>query len=192
MKLATSFFALTLSLIVSANAQETTKKIESSEKGTTVELARGKLQLQTPADWKKQKPRSRMTQYEFSAPAKAKEGEKTARITITQAGGSIPANIDRWKGQFANADTDKTKLEKFEAAKQTIHVLDIQGDFNESMGGGPFAPGKIVKREGYRMIGAIVETKGLGTYFVKMTGPQEVVKKLADDMKKMLKGLEAK
>ncbi|MCA9130912.1 MAG: hypothetical protein KDB22_27700 [Planctomycetales bacterium] len=166
--------------------------VEDESKPTKVELAGGKLVLMAPKEWKLEKSRSSMIQHEFSAPADAKEGAATARITFSTAGGSISANIDRWKGQFENVDKDKLKVEKFEAGKQTVHLVDIAGDFNESMGGGPFAPGKIVKRADYRMIGAIIETQGLGQHFIKLVGPQDVVKPLADGMKKMLQDLVSK
>lgn len=167
---------------------------ESDEKkGIKVALASGKLTLVTPGDWKQVKPRSRILAYEFSVPEEAKEDEPKARVTIMGAGGSIDANIERWFGQFSQPDgkstKDKAKVEEFEVGKQKVHLVDIPGTFSESMGGGPFAPGKIVKREDYRMLGAIVETDGLGQYFIKMTGPNELLEEQTENFKKMLEEL---
>jgi hypothetical protein len=177
--------AVGLGLAPKAQAQEATK----------VELAGGKLVLQAPADWKKIQPKSTILQYEFTAPADAKPDEPSARITISQAGGSIDANIERWYGQFEQPDgkstKDKSKTEKFDAAGQTVHWVDIPGTFKETMGG-PFAGGKTVLREDYRMLGAIIVTKDQQQIFIKLTGPKDLLEKLSSDFKKSLQALEAK
>jgi hypothetical protein len=174
-----------LALTLETQAQEATK----------VELAGGKLSLQAPATWKKIQPKSNILQYEFIAPADAKPDEPAARITISQAGGSIDANIDRWYGQFEQPDgkstKEKSKTEKFDAAGQTVHWVDIPGTFKETMGG-PFAGGKTVLREDYRMLGAIIVTKDQQQIFIKITGPTDLVEKLSADFKKSLQALEAK
>ncbi|MCR9292701.1 MAG: hypothetical protein NXI32_08280 [bacterium] len=169
----------------SLNAQETAEV-------TTMELADGQIVLQPPKEWESQEPKFRgIIQYEFSAPLGAKEEEPTARITVSRSGGSIDANIERWYGQFTQPDgkatKDVAKSEKFEIAGRTVYLLDMTGTFKESMGGGPFAPGKTVMREDYRMLGAIVDTKDSGLYFIMMTGPKDVCEELAEGFKKMLK-----
>ena len=174
--------ALTL-LLSSSNAQDAGK----------LELADGKLLMKAPAAWKKGAPKSSIIQYEFSAPIDAKADE-TARITIMNAGGSIEDNINRWYGQFEQADgkltKEKSKTEKFEVAGNTIHWVDIPGSFKETMGG-PFAGGKTVLRENYRMLGAIIVTKDQGQVFIKMTGPAAVVQGLSESFKASLKELKA-
>ncbi len=171
---------------LSADAQEASK----------IELADGKIVMTAPDTWKKVQPKSNIVQYEFSAPANAKEGDETARITIMGAGGSVEANIDRWYGQFEQPDgkatKDKAKTEKFEAAGQTVHWVDINGNFKDTMGGGPFAGGKTVIRENHRMLGAIIVTKDGGNYFVKITGGKDVLEKLSEGFKKSLKEIVAK
>lgn len=64
------------------------------------------------------------------------------------AGGSIEDNINRWYGQFEQADgkstKDKSKTEKFDVAGNTVHWVDIPGNFKETMGGGgPFSVVKL-------------------------------------------------
>lgn len=173
-----------------------TLRAEDGPQPTAIELAGGGIKMMAPAEWKKGKPKSTMLQYEFSAPADANDDDPSARITIMAAGGGVEANIERWYGQFAQPDgkstKDVAKVEKFEVDGQTIHWVDIPGTFSESMGGGPFAPGKVVKREDYRMIGAILVTKDKGQHFFKMTGPSKVVEDLSEGFKKMLKELVAK
>lgn len=172
--------------------------VAQDAKTTPVELSNGKLILAAPADWVQVKPKSNIVQYEFSAPKlDEKEKDKAARITFTASGGSIEDNLVRWYGQFEQADKsstkDKSKVEKFEVAGQTIHFVDIPGTFKDTMGAGPFAPSKApTLRENYRMLGAIIETKELGNHYVKITGPADTVEKLAEGFKKMLKELVVK
>ncbi len=165
-------------------------------KPTDVELADGKIKLVAPAEWIKVQPKSNIVQFEFTAP-KVEDKSQAARITFTASGGSIEQNIDRWYGQFEQADKsatkDKAKIEKFDADGQTIHWVDIPGTFKDTMGAGPFAPSKApTLRENYRMLGAIIETKGMGNHYVKITGPTDTVEKLAEGFKKMLKDLKVK
>ena len=179
-------FACVSAIAAPSHAQESTK----------IELADGKVELTTPADWKKMEPKSRIVTYEFSAPADAKAGDEKARITIMPAGGSVDENIERWYGQFEQPDgkatKDKATIEKFDVDGLTVHWVDIPGSFKDSMGGGPFSGGKTVLRKDYRMLGAIIITKDQGQYFIKMTGYKDVVAKLAGGFKKSLKELKAK
>lgn len=170
-----------------------------------IELAGGKLVLEVPKEWKKEKPKSQIVQYEFSAPV-AKDAEedkaekpdptKQARITIMGSGGGVEANLERWYGQFEQpngGDTaDVAKVEEMEVSGQKVHYVDITGSFKDTMGAGPFSGAKPVLREDYRMLGAIIETKELGDYYVKITGPAAVLEELNDSFKEMLKGLKAK
>jgi hypothetical protein len=171
-------------------AQDAAKPAEG-----TIELAGGKIQFKTPADWKTAPPKNRMITYEFTGPADA-EKDKQARITVSSATGGVQANIDRWYGQFSQPDgsatKDKAKVEKFDVAGQTIHFVDIPGTFADSGGAGPFQQAPTTKRENYRMLGAVVETKDLGMHFFKATGPADSVEKLKEGMLKMLKAMEVK
>ncbi len=170
--------------------------VASAQEATQIELADGKITLKAPQQWKKEKPKSSIVEYEFSAPADAKEGDEKARITIMGSGGTIEANIERWYGQFeqpgGKSTKDVAKVEKFEAGGQTVHFVDIPGSFKDTMGAGPFSGAKPVLRENHRMLGAIIVTKDGGNYYVKITGNKDVLEKLSEGFKKSLKELEAK
>ncbi len=187
-------FVVALAIACSATPARLSSADEAGP--TKIELAKGKISLEAPKEWKQGKPKSRIVQYEFSAPVDANEGDEKARITIMQAGGSIDANIERWYGQFVQPDggstKDKAKSEKFEVAGQTIYWVDIPGTFKDSAGAGPFSGRPPVMRKEYRMLGAIVVTKDLGQHFIKMTGHEDVVEKLAEGFKKSLKELKVK
>jgi hypothetical protein len=77
-------------------------------------------------------------------------------------GGSIDANLERWKNQF-HGPAAKT-------AKRTVHglqvtTIDASGDYT-GMGEAP--------KPAYRLLGAIVEGPG-GNVFFKFTGPAKTI-----------------
>ena len=150
-----------------------------------------KLSMAVPKDWEQKPPRVGMIAYEFATPS-AEGDDRQGRVTVMAAGGSIEANIQRWIGQFTQPDesktADKAKTEKKEIAGHKVHLVDIPGTYNESTGGGPFAPGKTVQRPDYRMLAAIVETPG-AVYFIKFYGPAKTVGAQADAFHKMIDGL---
>ncbi len=88
-------------------------------------------------------------------------------------GGSVQANLDRWKGQLVAPNGKPTDAK---IAKRTIHglavtTIDASGDYTGM--GGPMAASKSVQSN-YRLLGAIVEGPG-GNVFVKFTGPSRTV-----------------
>jgi len=88
-------------------------------------------------------------------------------------GGSVQANLDRWKGQFTRPDGGPAEPK---VEKRTIHGLpvtriDTSGAYSGM--GGPMAKAQTT-RQGYRMLGAIVEGPG-GNIFLKFTGPEKTI-----------------
>ncbi len=84
-------------------------------------------------------------------------------------GGSVQANIDRWKGQFAQPAAAKTGNRIIHGLKVT--TIDITGTYSGMAGpmGGAAEP-----KAGYRMLGAIVENPG-GNIFLKFSGPAKTI-----------------
>jgi hypothetical protein len=184
--------ALLFACVQPAFAQDKTDKKETPAKSESLELAGGKIIVTKPEAWKKMPPKSNIVEHEFRTPA---EGDKSARITIMSAGGSTESNIDRWIGQFDGAKKEDAKIEKKEVDKTTIHMVEIEGTFKESMGGGgPFAPGggQTKKMENYKMLGAILELKDGAKVFIKATGPKEIIAETRDAFVKMLSELKNK
>jgi hypothetical protein len=79
-------------------------------------------------------------------------------------GGSVQANIDRWKGQFTQPATPTIANRVVHGLKVT--TIDIAGNYG-GMNGGAGKPG-------YRMLGAIIENQG-GNIFLKFTGPAKTI-----------------
>jgi hypothetical protein len=91
-------------------------------------------------------------------------------ISVSRAGGTAEANIQRWTAQF-----DDIKRES--RAEQTVHGLHvITIDVTGTYVGGGMTPGAAARaRSGWGMVGAIAESRGL-PYFFKMTGPEAAIR----------------
>lgn len=176
-------------------AQATAEADKSDEKKKPIKmvdttLAGGRLKLQVAASWKKPaKRRSRIIEREFTVPA-AKGDKASGRLTMMQSGGSLKQNVERWFGQFKQPDgratKDVAKVSEKKINGQDVTIVDITGTFKESMGGGPFAPGKTVMREDYRMLGGIVQTKVARQYFFKLYGPKKTITEAEPAFLKMM------
>ncbi len=158
------------------------------DEGAPVEI--GGFVMTAPANWEKKQPRVRIIEHEFAVPAT--EGDETdGRVTVMMAGGSIEANLDRWYGQFKQPDgsssAEAAQIDEREIAGQDVHLVDISGTYLDRRG--PMAP--AVERTDYRMLAAIVATRG-GNYYIKFYGPQKTVADNAEAFEEMIDGLKAR
>jgi hypothetical protein len=128
------------------------------------------VQWTAPAGWKMAPAQAMRAATYTVAPAAGDKASAECGVYFFGAGqgGSIDANLDRWRGQFLGADgkTAPAKIAKRMSHGLTITTIDSSGDYTGL--GGPFSNGKPVP--GYRLLGAIVEAPG-GNIFVKFTGP---------------------
>jgi hypothetical protein len=88
-------------------------------------------------------------------------------------GGTVQANLERWKGQLVTPDG---KASDAKIAKRTIHglsVTTIDASGNYTGMGGPMAASKSVQNN-FRLLGTIVQGPG-GNVFIKFTGPAKTV-----------------
>lgn len=133
------------------------------------------LTLTAPDDWVRKPTQSSFVEAEFALP-KAEGDDADGRLTVSIAGGSVEANIDRWKDQFVEM-TD-SKEEKIDAGGLEATLVDFSGVFNDQRG--PFTP--AVTRSDYRMIAAVIPV-GQQLHFVKATGPQKTIEAHAEKIK---------
>lgn len=153
-----------------------------------VSLAEGKLAMQAPESWVKKEPRTRIVEVEYEVPAT--EGDSDAgRLTIMAAGGTVEQNIDRWKNQFRGEGPVEAKVEEVEVGGAKVVIVDISGTFLDSPRG-PMGP--TVEREGYRMLGAIVQAEGIPVYYVKLTGPQPTLGQQEESFKQFVRSVMVK
>ncbi|HEX7446219.1 MAG TPA: hypothetical protein VF306_01670 [Pirellulales bacterium] len=151
-----------------------------------IDIADGKFAMAAPEGWQRKQPKINFIEHEFEVPA-AEGDERPGRVTVMGAGGSIEDNLKRWYGQFrqpGGEDTaDQAKVEQKTVTGQPVTLVDVSGTYLDKPGG-PFAGGKTVEREDYRMLAAIIETtqqgKKTGNYFIKLIGPRKTI---ADNQK---------
>lgn len=162
-----------------------------------IELADGAFQMTVPDAWERKQPRVNIIEHEFEIPA-ATGDEQPGRLTVMGAGGTVEDNIKRWQSQFRpdeGAGEVTTKVDEKKVAGQKVTVVDLSGTYVDKPGG-PFAPGKSINRENYRMLAAIIETtrqgKKTGNYFIKLVGPRQTLADNQEAFDEMLESLKQK
>ena len=127
-----------------------------------------------PAKWTVVPNASAMRLATYHVPAAAGAADE-AELTVVRAGGSTEANLQRWVGQFADAEPARRAEKTVNGRK--VSMLEMSGTFQAAgMGMAPgAASGTALPRRGWTLAGAVVETEQ-GAYFFKMTGPSASVR----------------
>jgi len=132
------------------------------------------LKWSTPTGWKNEgsRPMRAATYALPNATGDAGNAECVVYFFGAGQGGSIEANIDRWKNQFV----DNGHTANAQVGKRTVHGLPVTtiesaGDYTGM--GGPMTKEATVQH-GYRLLGAIIEGPG-GNLFIKFAGPAKTV-----------------
>lgn len=162
-----------------------------------------RLRLKVPARWKVVKPRNNVVELELSIspldekdqppvdPADEKSPPRRGRMTVMGAGGDVDTNIRNWIGQFRlgrDADgKDAMRRDRRRLRGAIAHVLDITGTYFDSPHG---QRGPKVELPDYRMLGAVIEIEGAGSYYVKFYGPAKIVEENREAFEEMLSSLE--
>ena len=132
-----------------------------------------------PEGWRSVTPSSPMRKAQLEVP----HGPEKAEITFfhfgADQGGTAADNVARWYAQFPGSE-DKRITENQQVGPVKITFAMTEGTFSSGMPGGPTTP-----MEGYALCGAIIESSS-GNVFVKMTGPNAVVKASTEAFKKMI------
>jgi hypothetical protein len=139
----------------------------------------GAFTFAVPEAWKTVTPSSSMRK----AQLEIAQGSDKAEVTFFQfgagQGGSVAENVARWYAQFPGSD-EKRKTETVQAGSVKITYVTTEGTFSSGMPGGPTTP-----MSGYALCGAILEGTD-GNVFIKMTGPEAIVKSSTEAFKKMV------
>jgi hypothetical protein len=156
---------------------------DKDAKGDVVEL--DGLKATVPADWKKEKPKSSFRYAQFRVP-RAEGDEEDAELVIFKGlGGTVKANVDRWKGQFIPPEgktiNDVSTLQKMKVGGFPATYLDIHGTYLDSVPGST----KVTKRPGYRLLALQVDGDK-NPYHIKLIGPAKTIAKHKKDFDKWL------
>jgi hypothetical protein len=166
-----------------AGAPESAVAQSLGDSGGPLEL--DAITMTAPAGWQQMPPSSSFVAAEFALPRAAGD-DADGRLTISTAGGTVEANIDRWKSQF-DAQAKQAPQEEIDVAGLKVTLVDLSGNFNDQRG--PFAP--AVERPGYRMIAAIVPVEGQ-LHFIKATGPEKTIASHADKIHEFIRTVKRK
>ena len=142
--------------------------------GVLADSAAG-LRWTAPAGWKKAAAQPMRAATYVIPPASGDTASAECGVYFFGAGqgGSVEANLDRWKGQFhaPGGKPAAARVAKRTAGGLTITTIDTSGEYT-GMGGPVASTQRVVS--GYRLLGAIVEGPG-GNVFVKFTGPGKTI-----------------
>ena len=150
--------------------------IPNQEKSYTPSVA---FKWTTPDGWKEAPPRS-MREVNLKIGA---NNEAECYVTVLSgSGGGIVANVNRWRSQIAlpgSTEEEISKLPKIKLLGEDAVYIELEGTYS-GMGG--------AAQSSYSLIGAILEKTGKA-YFVKMTGPSELLTNERDNFKAFCESL---
>lgn len=136
-----------------------------------VQTLDGGVTIRVPEAWQRVPPSSSMRIAEYAAPFP--EGGEGATLAVFKGNmGSVDANVQRWFGQFTQADGSPARGRRWTLETEgglRATMVDVSGTFRDGMG-----MGEAPLREGYRMLGAILEAGGT-TWYLKFTGTGRAV-----------------
>lgn len=134
------------------------------------------VEFRIPTSWKETTPATTFILAEYHL----EDTSKIARLTFSSTGGGVEANLQRWRGQFSRQPDDPEprhytiSVDHVEAV-----VLELYGTFRDGFSSQP-------PQAGYAMLGIAIPT-GPATFFVKLTGPRELVSKYRDEVLDVVK-----
>lgn len=142
------------------------------------------VSIAIPEGWSARPPSNTMRIAELVAPlpADAPAGTEPAVAAFSIAGGPIDMNIDRWKGQFAEPDAERSRGTR-EINGLTVHLVEMTGTY-KGMGLRPEAPDSTMRA-------AIVERQGQANLFIKMTGPVAAMTPIAADWETLVTSIKS-
>jgi hypothetical protein len=162
----------------SLEAEATSKAAAVSADGTTERNFGGAI-FQIPAAWKEVPKKNDMISAEFVVPGPAGDG----RLTLSSSGGTVQANIDRWKDQFFRGPNDPSPKEStLRAGGKDAHLVELFGSYQDM-------DPRAGRKSGQAMLGVVIPlgiTERETNYFVKLTGPRETLSDARDTFLKFV------
>lgn len=139
------------------------------------------LTWKVPARWQVMPNTSSMRIATYRVPRAAGDSAD-ADVSVTQAGGAVAANVDRWVGQFDEEGQKTAKQSTRKIAGLDVTVVEVKGTYGGGMGGGG-------STTGWALLGAIVATPGT-PHFFKITGPGKTVASAKGELDTLLASLQ--
>lgn len=141
-------------------------------------LAATDITWKVPERWQQMPNTSSMRIATYRIP-RATGDTADADVSVTQAGGGIDANVDRWIGQFGADAKAKSKVTKKKVGDFNVTIVEAEGEYG-GMGGKTEA--------GQGLLGAIVETPD-APHFFKIVGPKKTVQSARGELDSLLSSI---
>ena len=125
------------------------------------------LEWKAPGRWQPATNASTMRLATYRIPHTSGEAED-AEVAVLQAGGSVEANVERWVGQFDTIGQKTAKRSTRKVGPLDVTMVEVHGTYSGGMSK------DASPRSGWAMLGAIVNTPQMPTFF-KLTGPSRTV-----------------
>jgi hypothetical protein len=135
------------------------------------------LSWKMPADWEQIPSPSALRLATYRVPG-------GCEMSVSRAGGTTEANIQRWLSQFENAGPDTRAERTIRGLRVTL--VQVAGTYEASP---MMTPGIAPEaRPDWALLGAIVETSG-SPYFFKLLGPVRAIKMARASFERLLESL---
>ena len=147
------------------------------------------ISFEIPKTWKSVKPSSamRLTQIKVGPEKGDTEAAELVLFAFPGGGGTVDANLARWKLQFEGKDGNAPEI-----ITDTRKGKNVEVTFAETSGRfvAAVTPGAAEKfdKSDWRLLGAIVQSNDTGYYF-KMVGPDKTMKAAKPAFEAMIKSM---
>lgn len=147
----------------------------------------GEIAWDVPAKWKELPNPNAMRLATYQIP-RAEGDPEDAEVSVMRVGGSVEANIGRWKGQFDPMKPESSRRFERDVAGLKVTIYEVAGSYT-----GMVMRGQVNKpKEGWAMVAAIVEGSGGDPWFFKLTGPEKTVAAARADFESLTNSLRPK
>lgn len=140
--------------------------------GLMAESAAG-LKWTAPAGWTSQGSAPfRVVTYSVPAAPGSEKAECIVYFFGAGQGGSVQANLERWKGQFSrNGKPAEAKVTERTVHGVKVTTIDLAGTYTATGGQVKERQGPLA---GYRLVASVAEGAG-GNIFIRFIGPEKTV-----------------
>jgi hypothetical protein len=147
------------------------------------------MKSKVPADWVGEPVTSSMRVLQFAVPGG--EGSDAVQFVVyyfgPKQGGSVEANVARWKSQFSHPDGGEIepRVSALEGAKLSATLVELEGTYARGVGMGP--QGEALPE---RMLLAAVVESPKGNIYPQLHGPATTVKDARGAFVAFIEGIE--
>lgn len=147
----------------------------------------GEIAWDVPAKWK-EIPSPNAMRIATYLIGRADGDPDDAEMSVSRVGGSVEANIGRWKAQFDPMKPDSSRRFERQVAGLKVTIYEVAGAYT-----GMVMKGQVTKpREGWALVAGIVEVSGGDPWFFKLTGPEKTILAARPDFDSLMNSVRPK